>query len=257
MVLRCKKLAVARLRQAAQSARVTVLSRLLNPTTWRATMTMQNTQGGALINTIEAENFTGFPWGIMGPDLMANFGEQAERFGAELGIDHEDDLSGRGVSWCATCDGFFFRDKEIAVVGGGDTALEEAVFLTRFAKSVTVVHRRDQLRASRIMVERAKANPRIHWELNAEVAAINGEGTVNGLTRRNSITGHERPLAVGGLFVAIGHLPRSDLVVGQVDHDAEGYIAFQGGTTSHCHHRPRAGRRHRGPLSSGLLLCTK
>ena len=180
--------------------------------------------GGALMNTTEVENFPGFPDGIMGPDLMANIRTQAERFGAELvaddvisvelsgpvktvrtlageytadavilamgsayrklGIDREDELSGRGVSWCATCDGFFFRDKDIAVVGGGDTAMEEATFLTRFAKSVTVVHRRDSLRASRIMAERAEANPKIRWAWNADVVGIHGDGTVDGLTLR-------------------------------------------------------------------------
>ena len=227
--------------------------------------------GGALMNTTEVENFPGFPEGIMGPDLMANIRTQAERFGAELvaddvisvdlsgpvkivrtldaeytadavilamgsayrklGIDREDELSGRGVSWCATCDGFFFRDKDIAVVGGGDTAMEEATFLTRFAKSVTVVHRRDSLRASRIMAERAEANPKIRWEWNADVAEISGEGTVDGLTLRDTVTGAERRLKVGGLFIAIGHLPRSELVVGQVDLDAEGYVKVQPGTT--------------------------
>ena len=125
----------------------------------------------------------------------------------KLGLAREDELSGHGVSWCATCDGFFFRDQDIAVVGGGDTAMEEATFLTRFAKSVTVVHRRDALRASRIMVDRAEANPKISWAWNTEVVDIHGEGTVTGVRLRDTVTGDERDLAVGGLFIAIGHEP--------------------------------------------------
>ncbi len=227
--------------------------------------------GGALMNTTEVENFPGFPDGIMGPDLMANIRTQAERFGAELvaddvtsvdltgpvkivrthdaeytadavilamgsayrklGIEREDELSGRGVSWCATCDGFFFRDKDIAVVGGGDTAMEEAMFLTRFANSVTVVHRRDTLRASRVMADRAEANPKIKWAWNSDVAGILGDGTVEGLVLRDTLTGAERTIEVGGLFIAIGHLPRSELVIGQIDVDDEGYIAVVPGTT--------------------------
>ncbi len=227
--------------------------------------------GGALMNTTEVENYPGFIDGILGPELMANIRAQAERFGAELvtddvvsldlagpvkvvrtydaeytadavilamgsayrklGIQREDELSGRGVSWCATCDGFFFRDKDIAVVGGGDTAMEEATFLTRFARSVTVVHRRDALRASRIMVERAQANDKIRWALNSDVVAIHGDASVDGVRLRDTVTGDERDLAVGGLFIAIGHLPRSELVAGQVDLDAEGYIQVQAGST--------------------------
>ncbi len=220
--------------------------------------------GGALMNTTEVENFPGFPNGVMGPDLMAQIREQAEHFGAELvtddvvsvdltgdvkivrthsaeytadavilamgsaykklGIDREDELSGRGVSWCATCDGFFFRDKDIAVVGGGDTAMEEATFLTRFARSVTVVHRRDSLRASRIMADRAEANPKIHWAWNSDVVGIHGDTSVSGLRLRDTVSGAERDVELGGLFIAIGHLPRSELVVGQIDLDDEGYI---------------------------------
>ncbi|HJQ44143.1 MAG TPA: thioredoxin-disulfide reductase [Jatrophihabitantaceae bacterium] len=226
--------------------------------------------GGALMNTTDVENFPGFPDGIMGPELMAQIRAQAERFGAELdsddvvsvdltgpvkvvrtldreftadavilamgsayrklGIDREDELSGHGVSWCATCDGFFFRDKDIAVVGGGDTAMEEATFLTRFANSVTVVHRRDSLRASRIMAERAEANPKIRWEWNAEVADIEGAGTVTGVRLRDTVSGAERTLPVQGLFIAIGHEPRSELVRGQVDLDDEGYVLTTTGT---------------------------
>ena len=226
--------------------------------------------GGALMNTTEVENFPGFPDGIMGPELMAHIRAQAERFGAELvsddvvsvdlagpvktvrthnaeytadavilamgsayrklGIEREDELSGHGVSWCATCDGFFFRDLDIAVVGGGDTAMEEATFLTRFANSVTVVHRRDSLRASRIMADRAEANPKIKWAWNSEVVGIDGDGSVTGLRVRDTTNGEERDLAVKGLFIAIGHEPRSELVKGQVELDDEGYIVTANGT---------------------------
>jgi thioredoxin reductase (NADPH) len=226
--------------------------------------------GGALMNTTDVENYPGFPEGIMGPALMAQIRTQAERFGAELvsedvvsveltgpvkvvrthdgeftadavilamgsayrklGIPREDELSGHGVSWCATCDGFFFRDLDIAVVGGGDTAMEEATFLTRFAKSVTVVHRRDSLRASRIMVDRAEANPKIRWAWNSAVTDIAGDSSVASVRLRDTQTGDERDLAVDGLFIAIGHEPRSELVRGQVDLDDEGYIETGVGT---------------------------
>jgi thioredoxin reductase (NADPH) len=142
----------------------------------------------------------------------------------KLGVAREDEMSGHGVSWCATCDGFFFRDLDIAVVGGGDTAMEEATFLTRFANSVTVVHRRDSLRASRIMADRAEANPKIRWEWNSAVTDIEGDPSVTGVRLRDTVTGDERDLAVDGLFIAIGHEPRSELVRGQVDLDDEGYI---------------------------------
>jgi thioredoxin reductase (NADPH) len=226
--------------------------------------------GGALMTTTEVENYPGFPAGILGPELMSQIRSQAEKFGAELvsddvvsvdllgpvkvvrtlaaeytadavilamgsayrklGIAREDELSGHGVSWCATCDGFFFRDQDIAVVGGGDTAMEEATFLTRFAKTVTVVHRRDALRASRIMVERAEANPKIRWAWNSEVVDIAGDGAVAGIRLRDTVTGDERDMPVGGLFIAIGHEPRSELVAGQVDLDAEGYVRTGRGT---------------------------
>jgi thioredoxin reductase (NADPH) len=226
--------------------------------------------GGALMNTTEVENFPGFPEGILGPDLMNHIRGQAERFGAELasddvtevdltgpvkivrthggeytadavilamgsayrklGIAREDELSGRGVSWCATCDGFFFRDKDIAVVGGGDTAMEEATFLTRFAKSVTVVHRRDALRASKIMAERAQKDPKMRWIWNSEVIDLHGEGTLSGIRLRDTTTGEERDVDMGGLFIAIGHEPRSELVRGQVDLDEEGYVLTKTGT---------------------------
>jgi thioredoxin reductase (NADPH) len=223
--------------------------------------------GGALMNTTDVENFPGFPEGIMGPDLMANLRTQAERLGAELvsddvtsvdlrgpvkivrthsgeftadavilamgsayrrlGLPREDELSGHGVSWCATCDGFFFRGKDIAVVGGGDTAMEEATFLARFANTVTIIHRRGELRASAIMVDRARSNEKIRWALNSEVVDIHGATSVDGLRLRDTVTGAERDLAVGGLFIAIGHDPRSDLVAGQVEIDDEGYIKVQ------------------------------
>jgi thioredoxin reductase (NADPH) len=226
--------------------------------------------GGALMNTTDVENYPGFPDGIMGPELMGHIRGQAERFGADLrpddvvsvdltgpvkivrtldneytadavilamgsayrklGLAREDELSGHGVSWCATCDGFFFRDQDIAVVGGGDTAMEEATFLTRFAKSVTVVHRRDALRASRIMVDRAMANPKIRWAWNSEVTDIHGDTSVTGIRLRDTQSGAERDLPVGGLFIAVGHEPRSELVRGQVDLDPEGYVLTGVGT---------------------------
>jgi thioredoxin reductase (NADPH) len=227
--------------------------------------------GGALMNTTEVENFPGFPDGIMGPELMSSIRAQAERFGAELvsddvvsvelespvkivrtlsgeftadavilamgsaykklGVPREDELSGHGVSWCATCDGFFFRNQHIVVVGGGDTAMEEASFLTRFAETVTVVHRRDTLRASRIMAERARANPKIRWAWNSEVAEIHGDTKVTGLTLRDTRSGETRDIEATGLFIAVGHDPRSDLVKGQVELDDEGYILTDGHST--------------------------
>ena len=226
--------------------------------------------GGALMNTTEVENFPGFPEGILGPELMNHIRAQAERFGARLESDDvtevdltgpvkrvrthdaeytadavilamgsayrkldvagEDELSGRGVSWCATCDGFFFRGKDIAVVGGGDTAMEEATFLTRFADTVTVIHRRDTLRASKIMAERALKDPKMRWAWNSEVASVHGDGAVETVRLRDTVTGAERNEQFGGLFIAIGHEPRSELVVGQVDLDPEGYVLTGQGT---------------------------
>jgi len=149
----------------------------------------------------------------------------------ELGLPKEKKLAGRGVSWCATCDGFFFRDQDIAVVGGGDTAMEEATFLTRFARSVTVVHRRDSLRASKIMQERARSNEKIRFLWDSEVIDIEGEDKVSGLRIRNTSTGDESSLAVTGLFVAIGHDPRSELFAHQVDRDDEGYLLVDAPST--------------------------
>jgi len=224
--------------------------------------------GGALMTTTEVENFPGFPEGIMGPELMAKMREQAERFGADLrgtdvesvdltgpvksvtvdgevfkahavvlatgsaarylGLPDEHRLIGRGVSACATCDGFFFRDQDIVVVGGGDSAMEEATFLTKFARSVTVVHRRDTFRASPIMLDRARANPKIKWALNSAVTAVHGDSKVSGVTLTDTRTGETSELPVTGLFVAIGHDPRSELFAGIVDLDAEGYVLTGG-----------------------------
>ncbi|RDI18853.1 thioredoxin-disulfide reductase [Lentzea flaviverrucosa] len=220
--------------------------------------------GGALMTTTEVENYPGFRDGIMGPELMEQMREQATRFGAELraedvesveltgevkkvvanGVEYEakavilamgaaarylnipgeQELLGRGVSACATCDGFFFRDHDIAVVGGGDTAMEEATFLTRFAKSVTVIHRREEFRASKVMLERARANEKIRWQLNTQVTDVLGDGTVSSIKVKDTQTGAESELPVTGFFLAIGHDPRSALVKGQVDLDAEGYV---------------------------------
>jgi thioredoxin reductase (NADPH) len=149
----------------------------------------------------------------------------------KLGLPDEDKLSGHGVSWCATCDGFFFRDQDIAVVGGGDSAMEEALFLTRFAKSVTVVHRRDELRASKIMQDRAFANDRISFAWNSEVTELHGTDVLEGITLTDTQTGETRQLPVTGLFIAIGHDPRSELVKGQIDLDSEGYVLVDGSTT--------------------------
>jgi thioredoxin reductase (NADPH) len=150
----------------------------------------------------------------------------------ELGIDREKELSGHGVSWCATCDGFFFRDQDIAVVGGGDSAVEEATFLTRFAKSVTLIHRRGELRASKIMSDRAHKDPKIKFAWHSEVTQLHGSPKLSGATIRDTITGETRELAITGLFVAIGHDPRSELIKGQIDLDAENYVLTKPGSTA-------------------------
>jgi thioredoxin reductase (NADPH) len=150
----------------------------------------------------------------------------------KIGVPGEEELSGHGVSWCATCDGFFFRDQDIAVVGGGDTAMEEATFLTRFARSVTVIHRRDVLRASKIMIDRAVSNEKISFLWNTEVAEVHGDGAITHLALRDTITGTVTHQDFGGLFIAIGHDPRSDLVKGQIELDDEGYIVVQPGSTA-------------------------
>jgi thioredoxin reductase (NADPH) len=235
----------------------------LNPLVFEGSVTA----GGALMNTTDVENFPGFPDGIMGPDLMDGLRKQAERFGAELvaddvvevdlaatpkvvktstdtynaraviiatgskyrelGVPGEKEFTGHGVSWCATCDGFFFREKDIAVVGGGDSALEEAAFLTRFGKSVTLVHRRGELRASKIMQDRAMANPKIAFLWNSEVVAAVGDQKLTALRIRNTQTGEEDLLPIGGLFVAIGHDPRSELFTGQLATNPEGYLLVE------------------------------
>lgn len=224
--------------------------------------------GGALMTTTDVENYPGFRDGIMGPELMEQMRSQAERFGAELRsedveelelkgdvkyvtangqryaartvilamgaaprylfVPGEQELLGRGVSSCATCDGFFFRDHDIAVVGGGDSAMEEATFLTKFARSVTVIHRREEFRASKIMLERARANDKIKWQLNSQVTEVIGDGKVQGVRLKDTVTGDESTLDVTGFFVAIGHDPRSDLVTGQIDTDDEGYVLTDG-----------------------------
>lgn len=227
--------------------------------------------GGALMTTTEVENFPGFPDGIQGPDLMDAMRRQAIRFGAEmitadvtsvdlsgeikvvrtddaeyrsraliiatgskyryLGLANEQRLLGRGVSACATCDGFFFRDQDIAVVGGGDSAAEEALFLTRFARSVTLVHRRDTLRASKIMQERVFANDKIRIRWNGRVVDVLGEEKVEGILVEDTVTGAREVLPVTGLFIAIGHEPRSELFRGQLEIDDAGYIKVQHPTT--------------------------
>jgi thioredoxin reductase (NADPH) len=182
--------------------------------------------GGQLMLTTDVENYPGFPEGIIGPDLMAKFREQAERFGAEF------ITADVGVATCATCDGFFFRGHEIAVGGGGDSALEEANFLTRFADKVTLVHRRKELRASKIMQDRAFANPKIEFRWNTRVTGVKGSGRVDALELRDTETGENSELAVTGLFVAIGHDPNTSLFAGQLDLDDGGYIVTRPGATA-------------------------
>ena len=225
--------------------------------------------GGELMKTTEVENFPGFPDGLQGPELMANFQAQAERFGTEillddvvevdlkgdikivktgggetfeaktvivstgaayreLGLPREKELSGHGVSWCATCDGFFFRDRTIAVVGGGDSAMEEATFLTRFASKVYLIHRRDHLKASKIMQERALANEKIEFLWNTEVAELLGEDKLSGVKLKNTVDGSESHLDLDGLFIAVGNDPRVWLVENQLELTAEKFIKVEG-----------------------------
>jgi thioredoxin reductase (NADPH) len=225
--------------------------------------------GGELMKTTEVENYPGFPEGLMGPDLMANFQAQAERFGTEimfddvvevdltgdvkivktgggetleaktviistgaayreLGLPKEKELSGHGVSWCATCDGFFFREKTIAVVGGGDSAMEEANFLTKFASKVYVIHRRDSLKASKIMQQRAFDNEKIEFIWNSAIADLKGEAKLEGVVLENTETGEKKDLALDGLFIAIGNDPRVDLVENQVEISDERFIKVDG-----------------------------
>ncbi|KAB2813077.1 thioredoxin-disulfide reductase [Pimelobacter simplex] len=240
----------------------------LNPLVFEGSVTA----GGALMNTTEVENFPGFRDGIQGPALMDEMRAQAERFGAELIADdivevdltgeikvvktatdtytaravilatgsgyrkldlpNEEKLSGRGVSYCATCDGFFFREQHIAVVGGGDSAVEEATFLTRFGSKVSLIVRRDELRASKIMQERAFADPKLEIIWNSVVDTINGDDSLTSLTLRDTVTGEKSELPATGLFVAIGHIPRSELLVGQVDLDDNGYVLVRPGSTT-------------------------
>ncbi len=230
------------------------------------------TAGGALMNTTEVENFPGFRDGIMGPVLMEEMRAQAERFGAELvtddvvevdlagevktvrteeatyqarsvilamgsgyrklGVPDEERLSGHGVSWCATCDGFFFREQHIAVVGGGDSAIEEATFLSRFGSKVTLIHRRGELRASKIMQERAFADPKIEFAWNSEVAALEGDDKLTAVVLRDTENGELRTLDATGLFIAVGHDPRSELLPGQVHLDDEGYVLVNAPSTA-------------------------
>lgn len=228
--------------------------------------------GGQLMLTTEVENFPGFPEGIMGPELMAKIREQADRFGARLvqtdvtevdfgqrpfkvkagsnehtadavivatgavakwlGVPGEQEYMGRGVSACATCDGFFFRDRTLVVVGGGDTAMEEALFLTKFASRVTVIHRRDQLRASKIMQEKARANPKISFLWNSIVTEVLGDASgVTGVRVKNLNSGEEAVLRCSGFFVAIGHQPNTQIVKNQLEMDEAGYIRVKPGTT--------------------------
>jgi len=229
--------------------------------------------GGQLMLTTDVENYPGFPEGIMGPELMQKFREQAERFGTRivtedvtavdfsvtpfvvrvgedgyeatsivistgasarwLEIPGEEELRGHGVSACATCDGFFFKEKELVVVGGGDSAMEEANFLTKFASKVTIIHRRDEFRASKIMVDRALKNPKVEVIWDSVVTEVVGEGTVTGVKLRNTKTDEESDFATDGLFVAIGHTPNTDLFKGQLELNDKGYIeVFEGTATS-------------------------
>jgi len=240
--------------------------------------------GGQLMITTEVDNYPGFKEGINGPELMAGFRAQAERFGADivtadvtkvelsadkkvihvederyeadaliiatgatanlLGLKNESRLMGRGVSACATCDGFFFRDKEICVVGGGDSAMEEATYLTRFASKVHIIHRRDQFRASKIMIEKAENNPKIAFVMDSIIEDVVGEERVTGVELKNKKTGETSELTVDGMFVAIGHTPNTKLFSGQLDIDKKGYIITK-----------KSGNRQSATDITGVFAC--
>jgi thioredoxin reductase (NADPH) len=226
--------------------------------------------GGQLMQTTEVENYPGFPEGIMGPELMNNMMAQAAHFGTTimheivmeadlknspftiktekaeykaktviiamgadanwLNLPNEQRLRGKGVSACATCDGFFFKDKEVIVVGGGDSAMEEATFLTKFASKVTIVHRRDQFRASKAMITRAKADPKIAFMFNSEVVDVLGADKVEGIRIKSTVTGETTDISAGGVFLAIGHTPNTKLLQGQIDLDEKGYVLVRNNT---------------------------
>jgi thioredoxin reductase (NADPH) len=227
--------------------------------------------GGQLMITTDVENYPGFPDGILGPELMEHFRKQSERFGTRmravdvtsvdfsnrpfrvsasgdeytadsvivstgatakwLGVPGEEKLTGKGVSACATCDGFFFRDQELIVVGGGDTAMEEALFLTKFASKITIVHRRDEFRASKIMADRALANPKIDVRWNSVVTEILGDGTVSGAILEDTVTGETEEVKIDGVFMAIGHEPNTEIFAGSLSLDENGYVIVEPGTT--------------------------
>jgi len=228
-------------------------------------------RGGQLMLTSDVENYPGYPEGVLGPEMMADFRRQAERFGAEfitddvtrvdfserpfrvyvedeeyssesvvvatgasarqLGLESERRLQGRGVTYCAVCDGAFYKEKHVFVAGGGDSAMEEALFLTKFAHTVTILHRRDEFRASQIMLDRARANERIEFRTNAVVEEVLGDVSLSGLLLRDTRTGELSEVAADGLFVAIGHDPNTALFLEQLDHDAAGYLVTKAGTT--------------------------
>jgi thioredoxin reductase (NADPH) len=230
-----------------------------------------NEPGGQLTITTEVENYPGFPQGVQGPQLMQDMREQAVKFGAEtkfemaqevdfskrpftiktddnvytadtviiatgasarwLGLESEKRLQGRGVSACATCDGFFYKDKDVVVVGGGDSAMEEATFLTKFARKVTIVHRRDEFRASKIMIKKAEENPKIEFALNKVITEILGDEFVTGVRLKDTKTGEESEMKVDGVFLAIGHTPNTAIFKGQLELDDAGYIKTAPGTT--------------------------
>jgi thioredoxin reductase (NADPH) len=255
--------------------------------------------GGQLMTTSEVENYPGFPNGIFGPELMMNMRQQAERFGAKLlddevvevdfkrrpfgikthgqefrsesviictgasprklGLKAEQDFAGKGISYCATCDGPFFKGEDIAVVGGGDTAIEEATFLTKFGKSVKIIHRKDFLRASKILQEKAFENPKIDFVWDHVVSDISGNRKINSISVRNLRTGEERKISVGGLFVAIGHEPNTSIFKGQLQLDDRGYIALTKNTRTSVDGVFAAGDvhdyRYRQAITAGGFGC--